>query len=97
MNVSLSGQPMWLVPPEAEAVGLHIKAGNNSQMIIGVETFNGSGVYTVESYPVNTTSTDTLQTPLLPITSRRMRFANNVTGGHIGVREFRCNFTNFWI
>ena len=97
MNVSLSGQPMWLVPPEAEAVGLHIKAGNNSQMIIGVETFNGSGVYTVESYPVNTTSTDTMQTPLFPITSRRMRFANNVTGGHIGVREFRCNFTNFWI
>ena len=97
MNVSLSGQPMWLVPPEAEAVGLHIKAGGGSQMVIGVETFNGSGVYTVESYPVGTASADTMQTPLFPITSRRMRFANNVTGAHVGVREFRCNFTNFWI
>jgi len=97
MNVSLSGQPMWLVPPEADAVGLHIKGGSNSQMIIGIESFNGSGSYTVESYPVNTTSTDTLQTPLLPITSRRMRFANNVASAHVGVREFRCNFTNFWI
>lgn len=97
MNVSLSGQPMWLVPPEVEAVGLHIKGGNSSQMLIGIETFNGSGSYTQESYPFNTTSTDTCQTPLLPITSRRMRFANNVATAHIGVREFRCNFTNFWL
>ena len=97
MNVSLSGQPMWLVPPEAEAVGLQIKGNGNSQMLIGVETFNGSGLYTVESYPVATSSSDTMQTPLFPITSRRMRFANNVTIAHVGVREFRCNFTNFWV
>ena len=66
-------------------------------MLIGIESFNGSGSYTAESYPFNTTSTDTCQTPLLPITSRRMRFANNVASAHIGVREFRCNFTNFWL
>jgi hypothetical protein len=97
MNVTLSGQPMWLVPPEVEAVGLHIKGASSSNMIIGVETFNGSGAYTTESFPWATNSSDTSQTPLFPVTSRRMRFANNVTSAHIGVREFRCSFTNFWL
>jgi hypothetical protein len=97
MNVSLSGQPMWLVPSEADAVGLMIKGGTTSQMIIGIESFNGSGSYTQETSPIATVNVDVVQTPLIPITSRRMRFANNVTSAHVGVREFRCNFTNFWI
>jgi hypothetical protein len=97
MNVSLSGQPMWLVPPEAEAVGLMIKGGTTSQMLIGIESFNGSGSYTQETLPIATVNVDVVQTPLITITSRRMRFANNVTSAHVGVREFRCNFTNFWI
>lgn len=97
LNVLLSGQPMWLVPTEAESVSFSMKTNQSSQAYIGLETFNGSGVYNNESYPIGV-SADTIQTPLLSITSRRVRLYNNAaTSTHLGVREFRCNFTNFWI
>jgi hypothetical protein len=95
MNVTLSGQPMWLVPPEAEAVGLFVRGSTASQFIFGVET--STGVYATESYVESASSTDAGMTPLLPIPTRKLRIALASGNGVIGVREFRCNFTDFWL
>lgn len=99
LNVSLSGQPMWLVPPEAESVTLLIAGTAVSSLVIGLETTNGSGSYlpvdayqavflgALASYLVND----------IPIVSRRVRLASNTANHLVAVRGFRCNFTNFWV
>lgn len=98
MNVTLTGQPMWLVPPEVEAVGLSIYGGVLQTLGFGVESFNGSGVFpATDNYAYYAIAGGTTHTPLLGITSRKIRVFANTGSSHLGVREFRCNFTNFWI
>ena len=99
LNVSLSGQPMWLVPPEAESVTLLLAGTNVSTLIVGLETTNGSGSYLpIDAYQA--VFFGSLASSLvndIPIVSRRVRLASNTANHLVAVRGFRCNFTNFWI
>jgi hypothetical protein len=97
LNVALSGQPMWLVPPEVEAIAFSIKGSGPNQLLLGIETFNGSGVFFSDTYRFNSTI-DSRNTHLLAVSSREIRIVTNVSSSnHISISEFRCNFTNFWI
>jgi hypothetical protein len=99
MNVSLSGNPMWLVPTEVESVGITVFSTSLATFNIGLETTSTSGSYLpVDAYSLSFFGSGAIGTlATIPIVSRRLRLSANTGSFNVAVREFRCSFTNFWL